>query len=82
MSGNTNSYLFQKEKRERIAKFQKEMDKYGLRVRPTVSVFSTSYPNKVMLVMETEEYNVRGHGAQLEQIRSEGYYIVKRTETK
>lgn len=82
MSGNTNSYAFQKEKRERIAKFQKEMGKYGLRVRPTAPTFSTSYPNAVMLVMETEEYNVRGHGAQLEQIRAEGYYVVKRTETK
>ena len=30
MSGNTNSYAFQQEKRERIAKFQMEMDKYGL----------------------------------------------------
>lgn len=53
------------------------MNKYGLRVRPAASVFSTSYPNSVMLVMETDEYPVRGHGAQLEQIRAEGYYVIK-----
>lgn len=82
MSGNTNAPELERKKRRLLAEFQKRLNKYGLRARPTVSVFSTSYPNKVMLVMETEEYNVRGHGAQLEQIRSEGYYIVKRTETK
>lgn len=82
MSGNTNTKELEYKKRRKLEEFQKRMNKYGLRVRPTVSVFSTSYPNTVMLVMETEEYNVRGHGAQLEQIRAEGYYVVKRTETK
>ena len=82
MSGNTNTQELEQKKRQRLAEFQKRMNKYGLRVRHTVSVFSTSYHNKVMLIMETDEYPIRGHGAQLEQIRAEGYYVVKRTETK
>ena len=82
MSGNTNAPELEQKKRRQLAEFQKRMNKYGLRVRPTAPTFSTSYPNAVMLVMETDEYSVRGHGAQLEQIQTEGYYIVKRTETK
>ena len=82
MSGNANTPEMERKKRRQLQEFQKRMNKYGLRVRPTASVFSTSYPGRVMLIMETDEYPVRGHGAQLEQIRAEGYYVVKWQEIR
>lgn len=77
MSGNTHTPELEQKKRRKLERFQKRMNKYGLKVRPTVSVFSTSYPNTVMLIMETEEYPVRGHGAQIKQLRAEGYAVIK-----
>lgn len=77
MSGNTYTPELEQKKRRKLERFQKRMNKYGLKVRPAASVFSTSYPNTVMLVMETEEYPVRGHGAQIKQLRSEGYAVIK-----
>lgn len=82
MSGNTNAPELEQKKRRQLAEFQKRMKKYGLRVRPVAPVFSTSYHNSVMLVMETDEYPVRGHGAQLEQIRAEGYSVIKWREIR
>lgn len=82
MSGNAHTPELEWKKRRQLTEFQKRMNKYGLRVRPTASVFSTSYPNSVMLVMETDEYPIRGHGAQLEQIRAEGYYVIKWQEIR
>ena len=75
MSGNTNSYDFQKEKRERIAKFQEEMGKYGLKVNNSAAVFSSSYPNVVNLVMSTEITPVRGYGKVIKQLKEAGYWV-------
>lgn len=75
MSGNTNSYAFQQQKRERIAKFQKEMDKYGLKVNSQAAVFSTSYQNTVNLVMTTEITPVRGYGKVIKQLKAAGYWV-------
>lgn len=82
MSGNTHTPELEQKKRRKLEKFQKHMNKYGLKVRPTAPVFSTSYPNTVMLIMETEEYPVRGHGAQIKQLRAEGYTVIKKHKTE
>ena len=82
MSGNTNAPELEQKKRRQLAEFQKRMNKYGLRVRPTAPTFSTSYPNAVMVVMETVGDAVRGGGAQLEQIRAEGYSVTKWQEIR
>ena len=47
MSGNPHTPEIERAKREKRAAFQKEMDKYNLRVSPTVAVLATSYPNTV-----------------------------------
>ncbi len=75
MSGNTNSYAFQQEKRERIAKFQTEMDKYGLKVNNSAAVLSSSYPNVVNLVMTTEITPVRGYGKVIKRLKAAGYWV-------
>lgn len=75
MSGNTYNREFQQKKQERISKFQKEMDKYGLKVNSHAAVLSTSYPNTVNLVMTTEIYPVRGHSQVLKQLKAAGYWV-------
>lgn len=77
MSGNSNAPELERKRRRKLENFRKRMNKYGLKVRPAAPVFSTSYPNTVMVIMETEEYPVRGHGAQIKQLRAEGYAVIK-----
>ena len=77
MSGNTHTPEIERAKREKRAAFQKEMDKYNLRVSPTVAVLSTSYPNTVNLCVETETRPVRGCGVPLKQLKAAGYWVMR-----
>lgn len=82
MSGNTYTPEIERAKREKRAAFQKEMDKYNLRVSPTVAVLATSYPNTVNLCVETEARPVRGCGIPLKQLKAAGYWVMRWRENE
>lgn len=82
MSGNPHTPEIEQAKREKRAAFQKEMDKYNLRVSPTVTVLSTSYPNTVNLCVETETRPVRGCGIPLKQLKAAGYWVMRWREVE
>ena len=82
MSGNIHTPEIERAKLEKRAAFQKEMDKYNLRVSPTVAVLSTSYPNTVNLCVETETRPVRGCGIPLKQLKAAGYWVMRWREVE
>lgn len=82
MSGNPHTPEVEQAKREKRAAFQKEMDKYNLRVSPTVAVLATSYPNTVNLCVETEAHPVRGCGIPLKQLKAAGYWVIRWREVE
>ena len=82
MSGNPHTPEIERAKREKRAAFQKEMDKYNLRVSPTVAVLATSYPNTVNLCVETETRPVRGCGIPLKQLKAAGYWVMRWREVE
>lgn len=77
MSGNPHDPEIEREKRQALARFQKEMDAYGLRVTPKVAVMASSEPNTVMLVMQTEAYPVRGYGSHIKQLKAAGFWVLR-----
>ena len=77
MSGNNHSLELENEKRQRLDRFQKQMDAYGLRVIPKVAVLSTSQPNTVNLFMQTEDYPVRGYGSHIKQLKATGFWVFR-----
>lgn len=77
MSGNNHTPELENEKRQRLARFQKQMDTYGLRVIPKVAVMASSEPNTVMLVMQTEAYPVRGYGSHIKQLKAAGFWVFR-----
>jgi len=77
MSGNTHTPELEQQKQEKLARFQKQMDAYGLRVDPKAVVFSTSLPNIVNLFMQTRDYPVRGYGSHIKQLKAAGFWVFR-----
>lgn len=77
MSGNPHTPEIEREKRQALARFQKEMDAYGLRVTPKVAVMASSDTHTVMLVMQTDAYPVRGYGSHIKQLKAAGFWVFR-----
>lgn len=82
MSGNSNSPELNYKKRQKLARFQKQMDAYSLRVSPKTAVLSTSLPNTVNLFMQTEAYPVRGYGSHIKQLKAAGFWVFRWRENE